>query len=132
MSHCETSSALWNSMRMIYGCDVGDVYWAASDVGWVVGHSYIVYAPLLRGCTSVMYEGKPVGTPDAGALWRVCAQHEVKVLFTAPTAMRAVIDKLVAAHGSVEGYVLAQGLAPEVIARLRASLLEDPVLDDAI
>jgi propionyl-CoA synthetase len=81
---------LWNSMRMIYGLDAGDVFWTASDVGWVVGHSYIVYAPLLRGCTSVMYEGKPVGTPDAGAFWRVIAQHRVKVLFTAPTAMRAI------------------------------------------
>ena len=81
---------LWNSMKMIYGLDAGDVWWAASDVGWVVGHSYIVYAPLLRGCTSVMYEGKPVGTPDAGAFWRVIAQHRVKVLFTAPTAMRAI------------------------------------------
>ncbi len=82
--------ALWNSMKMIYGVDAGDIYWAASDVGWVVGHSYIVYAPLLRGCTTVMYEGKPVGTPDAGAFWRVCAQHGVRVLFTAPTAMRAI------------------------------------------
>ena len=82
--------ALWNSMAMLYGVEAGDVYWAASDVGWVVGHSYIVYAPLLRGCTSVMYEGKPVGTPDAGAFWRVCSQHGVKVLFTAPTAMRAI------------------------------------------
>ncbi|HEX4367453.1 MAG TPA: AMP-binding protein [Rhodopila sp.] len=81
---------LWNSMRMIYGLDAGDVFWTASDVGWVVGHSYIVYGPLLRGCTSVMYEGKPVGTPDAGAFWRVIAQHKVKVLFTAPTAMRAI------------------------------------------
>jgi propionyl-CoA synthetase len=81
---------LWNSMRMIYGLQAGDVWWTASDVGWVVGHSYIVYAPLLRGCTSVMYEGKPVGTPDAGAFWRVVAQHRVKVLFTAPTAMRAI------------------------------------------
>ena len=81
---------LWNSMKMIYGLDAGDVWWTASDVGWVVGHSYIVYAPLLRGCTSVMYEGKPVGTPDAGAFWRVIAQHRVKVLFTAPTAMRAI------------------------------------------
>jgi propionyl-CoA synthetase len=81
---------LWNSMRMIYGLEAGDVWWTASDVGWVVGHSYIVYAPLLRGCTSVMYEGKPVGTPDAGAFWRVIAQHRVKVLFTAPTAMRAI------------------------------------------
>ncbi|HJS88290.1 MAG TPA: AMP-binding protein [Acetobacteraceae bacterium] len=82
--------ALWNSMRMIYGVDAGDTYWAASDVGWVVGHSYIVYAPLLRGCTSILYEGKPVGTPDAGAYWRICARHGVKVLFTAPTAIRAI------------------------------------------
>jgi len=82
--------ALWNSMKMLYGVDTGETYWAASDVGWVVGHSYIVYAPLLRGCTSIMYEGKPVGTPDAGAFWRVVAQHKVKVLFTAPTAMRAI------------------------------------------
>ncbi|HEY8288648.1 MAG TPA: AMP-binding protein, partial [Acetobacteraceae bacterium] len=82
--------ALWNSMRMIYGVDAGDIWWTASDVGWVVGHSYIVYAPLMRGCTSVMYEGKPVGTPDAGAFWRVCAQHRVRVLFTAPTALRAI------------------------------------------
>ena len=82
--------ALWNTMMMIYGLDAGDVFWAASDVGWVVGHSYIVYAPLLRGCTGVMYEGKPVGTPDAGAFWRVVAQHGVKVLFTAPTAIRAI------------------------------------------
>jgi propionyl-CoA synthetase len=82
--------ALHHSMRMIYGLGAGDVFWTASDVGWVVGHSYIVYAPLLAGCTSVMYEGKPVGTPDAGAFWRVCAQHGVKVLFTAPTALRAI------------------------------------------
>ena len=82
--------ALWNSMKMIYGIDAGEIMWTASDVGWVVGHSYIVYAPLLRGCTSVMYEGKPVGTPDAGAFWRVCAAHKPKVLFTAPTAMRAI------------------------------------------
>jgi propionyl-CoA synthetase len=82
--------ALHNSMHMIYGLGAGDVFWTASDVGWVVGHSYIVYAPLLAGCTSVMYEGKPVGTPDAGAFWRVCAEHRVKVLFTAPTALRAI------------------------------------------
>jgi len=82
--------ALHNSMKMIYGVDAGDTYWAASDVGWVVGHSYIVYAPLLRGCTTIMYEGKPVGTPDAGAFWRVCAEHKVRVLFTAPTAIRAI------------------------------------------
>ena len=78
------------SMKALYDCDPGDVYWAASDVGWVVGHSYIVYAPLLAGCTSVMYEGKPVGTPDAGAFWRVMAEHKVKSMFTAPTAIRAI------------------------------------------
>ena len=84
------ATALLHSMRMIYGLNAGDVFWTASDVGWVVGHSYIVYAPLLAGCTSVMYEGKPVGTPDAGAFWRVAAQHKVRVLFTAPTALRAI------------------------------------------
>jgi propionyl-CoA synthetase len=82
--------ALHNSMSMVYGAGPGDVYWAASDVGWVVGHSYIVYAPLLAGCTTVLFEGKPVGTPDAGTFWRVCAQHGVRVLFTAPTAIRAI------------------------------------------
>jgi propionyl-CoA synthetase len=80
---------LW-SMLNIYGVRPGEVYWAASDVGWVVGHSYICYAPLLNGNTSVVYEGKPVGTPDPGAFWRVIAQHDVKVLFTAPTAFRAI------------------------------------------
>jgi propionyl-CoA synthetase len=68
----------------------GDVYWAASDIGWVVGHSYIIYAPLLAGCATVLYEGKPVGTPDPGAFWRVIDQYHVKVLFTAPTAFRAI------------------------------------------
>jgi len=82
--------ALHLSMAMIYGIQPGDTFWCASDVGWVVGHSYIVYAPLLVGATSVMYEGKPVGTPDAGAYWRVCAEHGVKALFTAPTALRAI------------------------------------------
>ena len=82
--------ALHNSMSMVYGVGPGDVFWAASDVGWVVGHSYIVYAPLLAGCTTVLFEGKPVGTPDPGTFWRVCAQHGVKVLFTAPTAIRAI------------------------------------------
>ncbi|OBH07132.1 propionyl-CoA synthetase [Mycobacterium sp. E2699] len=80
---------LW-SMRHIYGVCPGDVFWAASDVGWVVGHSYIVYGPLLAGATTVLYEGKPVGTPDAGAFWRVVAEHGVNVLFTAPTAIRAI------------------------------------------
>ena len=77
-------------MKNIYGVEPGEVYWAASDVGWVVGHSYIVYAPLFNGNTTVLYEGKPVGTPDAGAFWRVIAQHEVAVMFTAPTAFRAI------------------------------------------
>ena len=78
------------TMKNIYNVEAGDVYWAASDVGWVVGHSYIVYAPLLAGCTTVMYEGKPVGTPDPGAFWRVISENKVKVLFTAPTAFRAI------------------------------------------
>ena len=78
------------TMKSIYDVEAGDVFWAASDVGWVVGHSYIVYGPLLKGCTTVMYEGKPVGTPDPGAFWRVIAEHQVKVLFTAPTAFRAI------------------------------------------
>ena len=82
--------ALKWSMKNIYDVDPGDVYWAASDVGWVVGHSYIVYGPLLHGCTTILYEGKPVGTPDAGAFWRVISEHKVKVLFTAPTAFRAI------------------------------------------
>ena len=78
------------TMSAVYDVQPGDVYWAASDVGWVVGHSYIVYGPLLHGCTTVIYEGKPVGTPDAGAFWRVISQHKVKVMFTAPTAFRAI------------------------------------------
>ena len=78
------------SMKNIFDVNPGDVYWAASDVGWVVGHSYIVYAPLLHGCTSILYEGKPVGTPDAGAFWRVMSEHKVSCMFTAPTAMRAI------------------------------------------
>jgi propionyl-CoA synthetase len=82
--------ALKWSMQNIYGMQPGDVFWAASDIGWVVGHSYIVYAPLLLGCTTILYEGKPVGTPDASAFWRVIAQHKVNALFTAPTAIRAV------------------------------------------
>ena len=82
--------ALKWTMQNIYNVKPGDVYWAASDIGWVVGHSYIVYAPLLHGCTTILYEGKPVGTPDAGAFWRVIAQHKVNCLFTAPTAFRAI------------------------------------------
>ena len=82
--------ALKWTMSNLYGVAPGEVYWCASDVGWVVGHSYIVYGPLLHGCTTVLYEGKPVGTPDAGAFWRVVAEHKAVVLFTAPTAFRAI------------------------------------------
>ena len=82
--------ALKWSMQNIYDANPGEPFWAASDIGWVVGHSYIVYAPLLHGCTTILYEGKPVGTPDAGAFWRVVAQHGVRTLFTAPTAFRAI------------------------------------------
>lgn len=78
------------SMKNVYNMNPGDVYWAASDIGWVVGHSYIVYGPLIRGCTTILYEGKPVGTPDAGAFWRVIAEHKVNALFVAPTAIRAI------------------------------------------
>ena len=82
--------ALHWSMRNVFGVEPGETWWTASDVGWVVGHSYIVYAPLLAGCTTVMYEGKPVGTPDSGAFWRVAAEHGAVALFTAPTAIRAI------------------------------------------
>jgi propionyl-CoA synthetase len=82
--------ALRWSMEGLYGVEPGEVYWSASDIGWVVGHSYIIYAPLLTGCTTVLYEGKPVGTPDAGAFWRVIEDYKVVALFTAPTALRAI------------------------------------------
>ncbi len=128
--------ALWNSMKMLYGVDTGEVYWAASDVGWVVGHSYIVYAPLLRGCTSIMYEGKPVGTPDAGALWRVAAQHKVKVLFTAPTAMRAIKQqdpdgKLAQNYdlSGLEALYLAGERCDPPTATWAAEMLAKPVVD---
>src|SRR5205823_13715918 len=95
--------ALAYSMKAVYDADPGDVYWAASDIGWVVGHSYIVYGPLIHGCTGILYEGKPVGTPDAGAFWRVIAEHDIRVFFTAPTAFRAIKredpdGKLIRAH----------------------------------
>lgn len=82
--------AMSYSMEVIYGMKAGQVFWAASDVGWVVGHSYIVYGPLIAGCSTIMYEGKPIKTPDAGAFWRVCEEYKVKALFTAPTAFRAI------------------------------------------
>ena len=82
--------ALAWSMNHVYGVDPGETFWAASDIGWVVGHSYIVYGPLLHGCTTVMFEGKPIGTPDAGAFWRVVEEHGVATMFTAPTAFRVI------------------------------------------
>ncbi|MEZ4317774.1 MAG: AMP-binding protein [Myxococcota bacterium] len=88
--HGGYATALSYSMDAVYGVSPGDVFWAASDVGWVVGHSYIVYAPLIHGCTTVLYEGKPVRTPDASAFWRVIEDYGVRVLFTAPTAFRAI------------------------------------------
>ena len=89
-THAGHMVALHWTMKNVYGVEPGEVFWAASDVGWVVGHSYICYAPLLHGNTSVIYEGKPVGTPDAGAFWRVISDHKVSTLFTAPTAFRAI------------------------------------------
>jgi propionyl-CoA synthetase len=128
--------ALLNSMRMIYGLGAGDVFWTASDVGWVVGHSYIVYAPLLAGCTSILYEGKPVGTPDAGAFWRVAAAHGVKVLFTAPTALRAIKQQdpdgaLIARHdlSRFEALYLAGERCDPPTAIWAAEQLRRPVVD---
>jgi propionyl-CoA synthetase len=106
------------TMKNIYGMEPGEVYWAASDVGWVVGHSYIVYAPLIYGCATVVFEGKPVGTPDAGAFWRVIEEHGVRVLFTAPTAFRAI--KRADSHGEyVKKYDLS-GLRTLFLAGERA------------
>ncbi|WP_405594336.1 propionyl-CoA synthetase [Streptomyces sp. NBC_01410] len=129
--------ALRWSLENIYDTHPGEVFWAASDVGWVVGHSYIVYAPLLTGCTTVLYEGKPVGTPDAGALWRVIAEHRVTALFTAPTAIRAVKKEdprgaLLHAHdiGSLRHLFLAgERLDPETY-RWATDLLGVPVVDN--
>jgi propionyl-CoA synthetase len=124
------------SMDNIYDVKPGEVFWAASDIGWVVGHSYIVYAPLLRGCTTVLYEGKPVGTPDPGAFWRVIAEHKVKAMFTAPTAFRA-IKKEDPAGDFARKYDLSQfrylflageRLDPETY-RWAGELLDIPVID---
>jgi propionyl-CoA synthetase len=128
--------ALKWSMRHVYDVNPGDVFWAASDIGWVVGHSYIVYAPLLAGCTTVLYEGKPVGTPDAGAFWRVVEQHRVNTLFTAPTALRAIKRedpdaKLVTRHdlSSLRSLFLAGERAdPDTVAWSERAL-EIPVVD---
>ncbi len=128
--------ALRWSMANVYDTHPGEVFWAASDVGWVVGHSYIVYAPLLTGCTTVLYEGKPVGTPDAGAFWRVIADHGVKSLFTAPTGFRA-IKREDPGGKLLEGYDLSgfrylflagERLDPETY-RWASNLLGVPVID---
>ncbi|MFC3124988.1 AMP-binding protein [Pseudoroseomonas globiformis] len=128
--------ALHRSMRLLYGLEAGDVSWTASDVGWVVGHSYIAYGPLLAGCTSVVYEGKPVGTPDAGAFWRVCAEHGVKVLFTAPTALRAIKKedpegRLLARHdlSKLEALFLAGERCDPDTVLWAGRLLDRPVID---
>jgi propionyl-CoA synthetase len=128
--------ALRWSMTNIYDTGPGEVYWAASDIGWVVGHSYIVYAPLLTGATTVLYEGKPVGTPDPGAFWRVISEHRVKALFTAPTAVRAIkkedpYGKHCASHDlSTLRYLFLAGerLDPDTY-RWASDLLNIPVID---
>ncbi|SIQ54929.1 MULTISPECIES: AMP-binding protein [Acidiphilium] len=134
--------ALAHSVPLIFDVRPGpgaasEVMWTASDVGWVVGHTYIVYAPLLAGVTSVMYEGKPVGTPDAGAFWRVCAQHKVKTLFTAPTALRAIKQQdptgaLIGAHdlSRLEALFLAGERCDPPTATWIAGLLGKPVIDN--
>ena len=128
--------ALTWSMKHVYGMEPGEVFWAASDVGWVVGHSYIVYAPLLYGCTTIIHEGKPVGTPDPGEFWRVVAEHKVKVLFTAPTAIRAIKKEDAAGAffrthdtSSLRALFLAgERLDPDTYHWARA-LLQRPVVD---
>ncbi|MBU1275974.1 MAG: propionyl-CoA synthetase [Proteobacteria bacterium] len=128
--------AMYWTMKNVYDVEPGDVYWAASDVGWVVGHSYIVYAPLLYGCTTIVYEGKPVGTPDAGAFWRVINQHKVKVLFTAPTAFRAIKRedskgehlKRYDLSGFDALYLAGERTDPDTY-QWAADLLERPVID---
>ncbi len=128
--------ALKWTMKAIYNVDAGDVYWAASDVGWVVGHSYIVYGPLLKGCTTVLFEGKPVGTPDAGVFWRVISQHKVKTMFTAPTAFRAIKREdpkaeLVKKYDLSDFYALflaGERLDPDTL-RWAEKALNKPVID---
>jgi propionyl-CoA synthetase len=124
------------SMEHVYGINPGETFWAASDIGWAVGHSYIVYAPLVHGCTSVMYEGKPVGTPDAGAFWRVISQHGVVSLFTAPTTFRAIKredpqGELVKKHDLSRFralFLAGERLDPDTL-KWASGLLKVPVLD---
>jgi propionyl-CoA synthetase len=128
--------ALLYSMRAVYDAGIGDVFWAASDCGWVVGHSYIVYGPLLAGCTTILYEGKPVGTPDAGAFWRVIAEHRVKAFFTAPTAFRAIKKEdprgELLAHYDLSGlralYLAGERCDPDTVLWAQA-MLKVPVVD---
>ena len=128
--------ALRWTMENLYDIRPGEVFWAASDVGWVVGHSYIVYAPLLAGCTTIMYEGKPVGTPDAGAFWRVISEYGVKALFTAPTAFRVIKkedpDGRLSRNYDLSGmkylFLAGERLDPETY-RWAKELLGIPVID---
>jgi propionyl-CoA synthetase len=128
--------ALTWSMRHVYGVEPGEVFWAASDIGWAVGHSYTVYGPLLHGCTTVMYEGKPVGTPDPGEFWRVIEQYQVRVLFTAPTSIRAIKREDAGGEyfrrhdiGGLRSLFLAgERLDPDTYHWARA-LLQRPVID---
>jgi propionyl-CoA synthetase len=128
--------ALAWSMKNHYGVDPGEVYWAASDIGWVVGHSYIVYAPLFHGCTTILYEGKPVGTPDAGAFWRVISEHKCAAMFTAPTAFRAIkkedpAGKFYAQYdfSTFRTLFLAGERADPATIEWAESLLKKPVID---
>ena len=128
--------ALKWSMRNLYGIEPGEVWWSGSDIGWVVGHGYIVYAPLLHGCTSILYEGKPIGTPDAGAYWRVCAEHGAVALFTAPTAFRAIKKedpqgKLIGRHdlGKFRTLFLAGERADPDTVQWAETMLRVPVID---
>jgi propionyl-CoA synthetase len=128
--------ALRWSMQHVYGAQPGEVFWAASDIGWVVGHSYIVYGPLLHGCTTLMYEGKPVGTPDASAFWRIVERHRVSTLFTAPTAIRAIkredpAGEKMRAHDtrSLRALFLAGERADPDTVQWAAAQLQRPVID---
>jgi propionyl-CoA synthetase len=128
--------ALAWSMKYLYGIEPGEVFWTASDVGWVVGHSYIVYAPLFHGCTTILYEGKPVGTPDAGAFWRVIAEHDCVAMFTAPTAFRAIKKedpngKLLAGYDLAKFrtlFLAGERADPDTI-KWAENLLKVPVID---
>lgn len=124
------------SLRCVFNMEPGEIFWAASDIGWVVGHSYIVYAPLIAGCTTILYEGKPVGTPDAGAFWRVIRQHRVQVLFTSPTALRAIRREdpkglqLKSGVGRLRALFLAGERADPETVRWAESCCRVPVIDN--